>query len=63
MTSTRYEKKREGKKKKEKKSNFGSKSCQTTIHAPLRERKNAKTNQIIRYNHSYNHWNQLHAPL
>ena len=56
MTSTRYEKKREGKEKK-KKSNFGSKPCRTTIHGPLREKENAETNQIIRRNHCYNHWN------
>jgi hypothetical protein len=35
-------------------------NCRTAIHAPPREKEDAKTNQMMRRIHGYNHRSQLH---
>jgi hypothetical protein len=60
MANTQYEEEREGKEKKKRKANLGQTRL-TTIHAPLIEEEDAKMNQIMWQNYSYNYRNQLYA--
>ena len=53
--------KKEKEKKERKEKQIWVKLGWTTIHAPLIEEEDAKMNQIMRQNYSYNYQNQLHV--